>query len=60
MRARIAGEFSPMPAVKTKPSMPCRAAASMPAFRPHAVDEIVDREAARGIVAGQQARACRC
>src|SRR5579871_2010325 len=32
MRARMLTEFSPMPAVKTNASMPCRAAASIPAF----------------------------
>ena len=34
MRARIAGAFSPMPAVNTKASRPPRAAASWPACRP--------------------------
>ena len=30
MRRRISGEFSPMPAVKTRPSIPPRAAARAP------------------------------
>ena len=34
MRARIVGEFSPMPAVNTKASSPPNAAASIPAESP--------------------------
>ena len=34
IRARIPIEFSPIPAVNTKASMPCKAAASIPAFKP--------------------------
>ena len=44
MRARMLSEFSPIPAVKTKASTPCKAAASIPAFSADAVDEIIDRE----------------
>ena len=43
---RIVGEFSPIPAVKTKASRPPSAAASMPGIEPDAIDEIVERESA--------------
>ena len=44
MRARIVGEFSPIPAVKTKASIPPSAAASMPALQTDPIGEIVERE----------------
>ena len=45
--SRMAGAFSPMPAVKTKPSMPPIAAASMPVAERDPVDEIIERAAWR-------------
>ena len=60
MRARIAGEFSPMPAVKTKASRPPSAAASRPASSAAAVDEVVDREGGARDRRSRAGRACRC
>ena len=51
MAARIAGEFSPMPAVNTKASRPPSAAASRPALQGDPVDEVVEREARARIFA---------
>src|SRR5262249_25357840 len=44
IRRRISGEFSPMPAVKTSPSMPPRTAASPADFLCGAIDEVINRQ----------------
>ena len=54
MRARIVGEFSPMPAVNTNASRPPSAAASIPALKPDAIDEIIDGKLRAGIGARLQ------
>ena len=54
MRRRISGEFSPMPAVNTSPSMPPSTAASAPISFAAAVDEVVHRQACGGLVAVEQ------
>ncbi len=54
IRRRISAEFSPMPAVKTSPSMPPRTAVERADLLGGAVDEVVDGQLRRGLAAAEE------
>ena len=51
MRARSPGEFSPMPAVKTKASIPSKRGREHSGMQGHTINKIVERECGARIIA---------